>query len=228
MAKVLELQHQSFQWIFRVDFFRIDWFDLLAVQGTLNNLLQYHSSKASIIWYSVFFYCPVLTSIHDYWKNYSFDHVDLCQQSDIFVLKCQLIGKSSDAGKERRQEKKGMTRGQDGWMASPTQWTWVWASSVRWWRTKKPCMLQSVESQSQIRLSDWTTTCFPLKHDSFIHCLSFFLLFLSFSLPLSSPILSSSLPSFFLPFFFFLFLLFFPSLLLLATSSFVSRSRVTK
>ena len=35
--------------------FRIDWFDLLAFQGTLKNLLQYHSSKASIIWHSAFF-----------------------------------------------------------------------------------------------------------------------------------------------------------------------------
>ena len=47
VAKVLEfqLQHQSFQWIFRSDSFRIDWFDLLAVQGTLKSLLQHHSSK---------------------------------------------------------------------------------------------------------------------------------------------------------------------------------------
>ena len=35
--------------------FRIDWFDHLAVQGTLKSLLQYHSSKASILWCSVFF-----------------------------------------------------------------------------------------------------------------------------------------------------------------------------
>ena len=35
--------------------FRIDWFDLLAVQGTLQNLLQDHSSKASILWWSAFF-----------------------------------------------------------------------------------------------------------------------------------------------------------------------------
>ena len=34
---------------------RIDWFDLLAVQGTLKNLLQHHSSKASILWLSAFF-----------------------------------------------------------------------------------------------------------------------------------------------------------------------------
>ena len=57
VAKVLEfqLQHQSFQWIFRTDSFRMDWFDLLAVQGTLKNLLQHHSSKASILWHSAFF-----------------------------------------------------------------------------------------------------------------------------------------------------------------------------
>ena len=57
VAKVLELQlqHQSFQWIFRTNFFRIDWFHLLAVQGTLKSLLQHHSSKASILWHSAFF-----------------------------------------------------------------------------------------------------------------------------------------------------------------------------
>ena len=47
--------------------FRIDWFDLLAVQGTLKSLLQYHSSKASILQCSAFFYGPTLTSTHDYW-----------------------------------------------------------------------------------------------------------------------------------------------------------------
>ena len=51
--------------------FRIDWFDL-AVQGTLNSLLQHHSSKASILQRSAFFIVQ-LTSIHDYWKNHSFD-----------------------------------------------------------------------------------------------------------------------------------------------------------
>ena len=57
VAKVLEiqLQHQSFQWIFRTDFFKIDWLDLLAVQGTLKSLLQHHSSKASILQHSAFF-----------------------------------------------------------------------------------------------------------------------------------------------------------------------------
>ena len=47
VAKVmkLQLQHPFFQWIFRTISFRIDWFDLLAVQGTLKSLLQHHSSK---------------------------------------------------------------------------------------------------------------------------------------------------------------------------------------
>ena len=53
VTKVLEfqLQHQSFQWIS----FRMDWLDLLAVQGTLKSLLQLHSSRASILWPSAFF-----------------------------------------------------------------------------------------------------------------------------------------------------------------------------
>ena len=53
--------------------FRIDWLDLLAVQGPLKSLLQHHSSKASILWHSAFFRVPTLTSIHDDWKNHSFD-----------------------------------------------------------------------------------------------------------------------------------------------------------
>ena len=57
VAKVLELllKHQSFQWISRLISFRMDWFDLLAVQGTLKSLLQHHNSKASILWCSAFF-----------------------------------------------------------------------------------------------------------------------------------------------------------------------------
>ena len=51
--------------------FRMDWLDLLAVQGTLKSLLQHHSSKASILQRSAF--DPTLTSIHDHWKNHSLD-----------------------------------------------------------------------------------------------------------------------------------------------------------
>ena len=52
--------------------FRMDWLDLLAVQGTLKSLLQHHGSKASILQHSVFFTVQ-LSSIHDYWKNHSLD-----------------------------------------------------------------------------------------------------------------------------------------------------------
>ena len=61
--------------IFRVNFFRIDWFDLLEVQGTLKSLLQHHNSKMSILQHTAFFMVQ-LTSVHDYWKNYSFDYTD--------------------------------------------------------------------------------------------------------------------------------------------------------
>ena len=57
VAKVLEfqIQHQSFQWIFGLISFRMDWLALLVVQGTLKSVLQHHSSKASILWHSAFF-----------------------------------------------------------------------------------------------------------------------------------------------------------------------------
>ena len=55
VTKVLELQlqHQSCQWIFIS--FRIDWFDFLAIQGTLKSLLNHHNSKTSILQCSAFF-----------------------------------------------------------------------------------------------------------------------------------------------------------------------------
>ena len=57
--------------------FRIDWFDFLAVQGTLKSLEGMNSLTLSI------FYCPALTSIHDYWKNHSLDYRNICQQSNV-------------------------------------------------------------------------------------------------------------------------------------------------
>ena len=49
-----------------------------------------------------------------------------------------IIGNNTEAGKDWRQEKKGTIRGWGGWMASPTRWTWVWASFGSWWWTGKP------------------------------------------------------------------------------------------
>ena len=50
-----QLQHQSFHEYSGLISFRMDWLDLLAVQGTLKSLLPHHSSKASILWHSAFF-----------------------------------------------------------------------------------------------------------------------------------------------------------------------------
>ena len=46
--------------------FKMDWLDMLAVQGTLKSLLQHHSLKTSSLWCSTFFYGPTLTCVHDY------------------------------------------------------------------------------------------------------------------------------------------------------------------
>ena len=61
--------------------FRMDWLDILTVQRILKSLLQHHSSKASLVFKLL--YGPTLTSIHDYWKNHSFDHKDLCRQINV-------------------------------------------------------------------------------------------------------------------------------------------------
>ena len=58
---------------------------------------------------------------------------------------------------ERLKAGEGDDRGWDGWMASPTQWTWVWVNSGSWWWTEKPGILQSMGSQkSRTWLSNWT------------------------------------------------------------------------
>ena len=71
--------------------FRMDWLDLLAVLGTHKSLLQHHSSKATNLLHSAFFMFQ-LTSIYDYWKNHSFDYMDLCWQkkkkSFCFLICC--------------------------------------------------------------------------------------------------------------------------------------------
>ena len=76
-------------------------------------------------------------------------------------VKNWLIGKDPDAGKDWGQKEKGTTEDgirttEDSWMPSPIQWTWVWVNSGSWWWTRRPGVLQSMGSQSQMRLSNWT------------------------------------------------------------------------
>ena len=76
----VQLQQQSFWGVLRLISFKIDWFDLLAFQGTVKRLLQHHSLKTSILRCSAFL-IPALTSVHDCWKDHSLDYMDL-----IFLL----------------------------------------------------------------------------------------------------------------------------------------------
>ena len=79
------------------------------------------------------------------------------------VVKNWLIRKNLEAGGEGKWLKaggEGDDTGWDGWMASPTRWTWVWASSKSWWWTGKPGVLPSMGSQRvghkwMTELTDW-------------------------------------------------------------------------
>ena len=63
--------------------FRMDWMDLLAVQGTLTRLLQHHSSKASILRCAAFFIVQLSHPHMTTGKNHSFDYTSLCQQRSV-------------------------------------------------------------------------------------------------------------------------------------------------
>ena len=69
VAKVLEFSISPSNEYSGLISFRIDWLDLLALQGTLKSLLQHHCLKASILQHLVFSMSPTLTSLYDYWKN---------------------------------------------------------------------------------------------------------------------------------------------------------------
>ena len=66
--------------------FRIDWFDLPAIQRTLKSLLQAPQFKSINSLVLSLLYGPTLTSTHDYQKSHSFAYKDLCQQSDVFAI----------------------------------------------------------------------------------------------------------------------------------------------
>ena len=83
---------------------------------------------------------------------------DWCWSSNTLATWCeeQIHWKRPWCWERLKAGREGDDRGWDGWMASLTRWTWVWASSGNWWWTGKPGVLQSMGSQSQTRLRDWT------------------------------------------------------------------------
>ena len=64
--------------------FRMDWLDLLVVQGTLKSLLQHHSSKASIFWHSAFFTVQLSHPYMTTGKTIALTRLDLCWQLGIY------------------------------------------------------------------------------------------------------------------------------------------------
>ena len=95
----------------------------------------------------------------------SFSVLILKKQSWVFIVKTDIEDetpilwppdtKSWHIWKDSFEEEED-NRGWDGWMASPTQWTWVWVDSGSWWWTGRPGMLWFMGSQSRTRLSNWT------------------------------------------------------------------------
>ena len=66
------------------DWFPVGWtVDLLAVHGTLQSLLTAPRSKSVNSSALILLYGPTLTSVNDWWKNHSFDYMDLCRESDV-------------------------------------------------------------------------------------------------------------------------------------------------
>ena len=92
VAKVLELQlqHQSFQWIFRTDFL-YNWLVASPCRPwdsqESSPTPQFKSINFSVL---SFLYSQTLISIHDYWKNHSFDYMNFCWQSSVCFLMCCL------------------------------------------------------------------------------------------------------------------------------------------
>ena len=86
VAKLLKLQHQSFQCIFMFDFL-LDWLVWSPCSPRAfwesSPAPQFESINSSV---HSLLYGPTFTSIHDYWKNHSFDCMDFCLQSDVFVF----------------------------------------------------------------------------------------------------------------------------------------------
>ena len=88
-----------------------------------------------------------------HWKDWCW-----CWNSNTLVTWCKELShwKRPWCWERLKTGGEGDNRGWDGWMASSTQWIWIWASSGSWWWTGRPDVQQSIVLQSQTRLSDWT------------------------------------------------------------------------
>ena len=125
----------------RIDAFELwCWRRLLRVPGTARR-----SNQSILKEYS-------LEGLNIHWKDWCWSWnsntwANWCEE--LIHLKRLWCWEGLGAGGE------GDDRGWDGWMASPTQWTWVWVNSGSWWWTGRPGVLQSMGSQRVVH--DWAT-----------------------------------------------------------------------
>ena len=82
------------------------------------------------------------------------------------LMRRVLIGKDPDAWRDWAGGE-GDNRGWDGWMASPTRWTWIWVNSGRWWWTGRPGVLRFMGSQRVGR--DWVTKLNWITSDDWLN-----------------------------------------------------------
>ena len=127
-------------WIIKVSTQELMLLNLEKLEKTLESPLDFEESK------------PVHPKGNIHWKDWCWSW-----NSNSLAPWCQEpIHLKRPWCWERLKTGEGDDRGWDGWMASPTRWTWVWASSGSWWWTGKPGVLQSMGLQSWTWLSDWT------------------------------------------------------------------------
>ena len=168
--------------------FRMDCLDLLTVKGTLKSLLQNHSSKASILQCSAFFMVKLwqpymitgktiaLTILGVHWKHWFWSW-----NTNTLATWCEELThwKTPWCWETLRAGGEVYDRGWDGWMASPTQWTWVWLDSGSWWWTGRPDVLWFMALQRVGH--NWVT-----EQNWYRHLLSkWYLCFLTYCLGLS-------------------------------------------
>ena len=91
----------------------------------------------------------ILTYWNKYWKYWNTSNTSATWCEELTHWKRLWCWEGTGAGGE------GEDRGWDGWMASPTRWTWVWVNSWSWWWTGRPGVLQFMGSQ-RVR-HDWAT-----------------------------------------------------------------------
>ena len=92
--------------------------------------------------------CKEVQPIHPKGDGYSLEGLMLKLKLQYFghlLRRADLFEKTLKLGKTEGGRRSGRHRGWDGWIASPTQWTWVWVGSGNWWWTGRPGVLQFMQ-----------------------------------------------------------------------------------